>query len=343
MMLHPTHKKIFFFLRRVFVIFLVSGLLVWSSSCKKQEKFTGPREKVTIGIGSMILSLPILVASEKGFFSDEGLDVTLKYYPSGKKAMEGMFAGEVELSTGADIPIVFYSFIREDFVVFATFVYSYDDIKVICRKDRGGNRPEDLKGKKVGTSLKTSAHFFHHVYLTEHGIDKSDIKIIDIPPEDLPRALQDGKVDAIVIFEPYAYRAQKALPDKAVRLPKSKFYRETFNLTSMKRFAHEHPELLKNVLKAVDRAIEFIKQNKKESIALMVQRANLDEEFLVSVWDDFVYELSLDHSLLATLEDEARWAVKNKLTDRTEVPNYLGFIYMDGLKAVKPEAATIIK
>lgn len=342
-MLHPTHKKISFFLRRIFVMFLVSGLLVWSPSCKKQEKFTGPREKVTIGIGSMILSLPILVASEKGFFSDEGLDVTVKYYPSGKKAMEGMFAGEVEFSTVADTPIVFNSFIREDFVVIATFVYSYDDVKVICRKDRGVNRPADLRGKKIGTSLNTSAHFFSHIYLIEHGIDKSDVKIIDIPPEDLPGALQDGKVDAIVIFEPYAYRAQKALTDKAARLPKTRLYRLTFNLTAMKRFANEHPEMLKKILKAVDRAIEFIKQNKKESIGVTVQKTNLEEEFLVSVWDDFVYELSLDHSLLATLEDEARWAIKNKLTDRTEVPNYLGFIYMDGLKAVKPGAATIIK
>ncbi len=342
-MLHPTHKKISFFLRRVFLTFLISGLLVCSSSCKKQEKFTGPREKVTIGVASAPLSLPIFIAYGKGFFSDEGLDVTTKYYPSSKKAIEGMFAGEVELSTVADTPIVFNSFIREDFVVFATFVYSYDDVKVICRKDKGVNSPADLKGKKIGISLKTTTHFFNYIYLLEHRIDKSDVKIIDLPPEDLPGALQDGQVDAIVIFQPYAYRAQKALPDKAARLPKSQFYRETFNLTAMKRFAHEHPELLKNILKAVDRAIEFIKQNKKSSIAVMVPRANLEEEFWVAVWDDFVYELSLDHSLLATLEDEARWAIKNKLTDRTEVPNYLGFIYMDGLKVVKPGAATIIK
>ena len=330
-------------LRTIFGIVLLLALLVLSLSCKKPEKFTGPREKVTIGVASVILSVPIFIAYEKGFFSDEGLDVTMEYYPSGKKAMEGMFAGEVELSTVADTPIVFNSFIREDFVVFATFVYSYNDVKVICRKDKGVNSPADLKGKKIGISLKTTAHFFNYIYLFEHRIDKSEVKIIDIPPEDLPGALQQGKVDAIVIFEPYAYRAQKALPDKAARLPKSQFYRETFNLTAMKRFAHEHPELLKKFLKAVDRAIEFIKQNKKESIALMAQRTNAEEDFLVSVWDDFVYELSLDYSLLATLEDEARWAIKNKLTHRTEVPNYLGFIYMDGLKVVKPGAATIIK
>ena len=34
---------------------------------------------------------------------------------------------------------------------------------------------------------------------------------------------------------------------------------------------------------------------------------------------------------------------KNRLTRKTKVPNYLNFIYIDGLKAVKPEAVTIIR
>jgi hypothetical protein len=46
--------------------------------------------------------------------------------------------------------------------------------------------------------------------------------------------------------------------------------------------------------------------------------------------------------LLITLEDEARWAIKNNLTSATEVPNYLDYIYFDALDEVKPEAVGII-
>ncbi len=43
------------------------------------------------------------------------------------------------------------------------------------------------------------------------------------------------------------------------------------------------------------------------------------------------------------MEDEARWAMKEGLTDKKEVPNYLDFIFMDALELVKPEAVTIIR
>jgi NitT/TauT family transport system substrate-binding protein len=327
----------------MFGIVLLLGLTVFFASCQKQEKSAGPKEKVTIGVGSGGLSLPFIIAREKGFFQEEGLDATIQVYPSGKKAMEAMFAGEVDSATLTETPIVLSSLMRDDFAVFATFGYSYDNSKVIGRRDKGVSKPADLRGKKIGFTATTSSHFFVQVYLTEHRIDTAAVKLVDCPPADLPGALEEGRVDAIAIFEPYASMAMKALPDKAVKLPRSDLYKETFNLAVMRSYAKEHPGLLKKVLKAVDRAITFIKQNRNESIAVMTKGLKPGEELLVSVQDDLVFELSLEHSLLTILEDEARWAIANKFTDKTKVPNYLGYFYLDAMKAVKPEAVSIIK
>jgi NitT/TauT family transport system substrate-binding protein len=324
-------------------IVLLLSLTVFSASCQKPEKSAGPKEKVTIGVGSGGVSLPFIIAREKGFFQEEGLDATIRSYPSGKKALEAMFAGEVDSSTLTEMPIVLNSFIRDDFAVIATFGYSYDNSKVIGRKDRGVSKPADLKGKKIGFVTRTSSHFFVQIYLTEHGIDPSAVKMVDFAPTDLPGALKEGRVDAIATFEPYGDMAMKALPDKAVRLPRSDLYKETFNLTTMKSYAKAHSELLKKVLKAVDRAITFIKQNRNESIAVMTKSLKQGEDLLVSVQDDLVFELSLENSLLIIMEDEARWAIANKFTDKTKVPNYLGYFYLDAMKAVKPEAVSIIK
>lgn len=330
-------------LRTIFWTVLLLALVVLSASCQKPEKSIGPKEKVTIGVGSGGLSLPFIIAREKGFFLEEGLDATIRFYPSGKKALDAMFAGEVDNATLTETPIVLTSFIRDDFSVFATFAYSYDNSKVIGRKDRGVAKPADLKGKKIGFTAKTSSHFFVYLYLIEHQIDPADIELVDFAPTDLRRALKDGKVDAIATFEPYASEALKSLPGKAVRLPGSNLYRETFNIAVMRSYAKGHPELLKRILKAVDKATIFIKQDRNESIAVMNKSLNLEGNSFVSVQDDLVFELSLDHSLFTIFEDEARWAIKNGLTSKTKIPNYLGYLYPDAMKAIKPEDVTIVK
>jgi hypothetical protein len=43
------------------------------------------------------------------------------------------------------------------------------------------------------------------------------------------------------------------------------------------------------------------------------------------------------------MEDEARWMIKNKLTSEKKVPDFINYIYVDRLKAVKPEAVNIIR
>jgi len=43
------------------------------------------------------------------------------------------------------------------------------------------------------------------------------------------------------------------------------------------------------------------------------------------------------------MEDEARWMIKNNLTAGKTVPDFGNYIYVDALKAIKPEAVNIIR
>jgi NitT/TauT family transport system substrate-binding protein len=64
---------------------------------------------------------------------------------------------------------------------------------------------------------------------------------------------------------------------------------------------------------------------------------------VTSIWNEFTFELFLDQPILTALENEARWAIRNKFTDKIKIPNYLNFIYLDAMEAVKPEGVTIIR
>ncbi|UUZ64709.1 hypothetical protein LP414_22215 [Polaromonas sp. P1(28)-13] len=68
----------------------------------------------------------------------------------------------------------------------------------------------------------------------------------------------------------------------------------------------------------------------------------LDVAELKALWPQYRFNVTLDQGLLLALEDESRWAIRNKLTDRTDMPNYLNHVYLDALKAVSPTAVTVI-
>jgi len=301
-------------------------------------KYGAPLKKLTLGVGSGILPTAVWVSENNGYFKKEGLDITIKGFDSGKLSFLAMLRGEVDISTVAPTPIIFNSFDRQDFSIISTFVHSYDDIKVIVRHDKGINTAADLKGKRIGTPAGTSGQFFLDVFLIHNGIVASEVEVVDIAPSDLPGALKDNRVDAIVIWEPHGHKAQQLLKDSAIRLPSSDVYRRTFNFMAMKDFARKNTEVFKRFLRSIDQASQFIRNNKERSQAIVAKRLNMDKESINALWDNFVFELSLDQSLVITLEEVARWAIQNNLTNKKEVPNYLDYIYVDALKVVKPEA-----
>src|SRR4030065_1321674 len=85
----------------------------------RTKQFAGPREALTLGLAHESLAALAMIARDRGYFSEAGLDVTVKGYKSGSLAMKGLLAGDVAMTTAADIPIVFESMARRDFRIAA--------------------------------------------------------------------------------------------------------------------------------------------------------------------------------------------------------------------------------
>ena len=52
---------------------------------------------------------------------------------------------------------------------------------------------------------------------------------------------------------------------------------------------------------------------------------------------------ALERGWSVAMEDETRWMIKNNLTREKQIPDFMNYIYVDGLKAVKPEVVKIIR
>ncbi len=195
----------------------------------------------------------------------------------------------------------------------------------------------------MGANIGTSSHFFLGVFLIHNNLSISEIELVNIKTIDLSAALKNNEVDAISVWQPHSQEAKRLLQNIAIELPSSEIYRTTFNFAVIKSFTEDHPEILEKILRSVDKAAVFIKGNKKQSEEIIVNSFSFDKKVIHEAWDDFVFDISLDQSLLVAWDEIARWAIENKFVDSKELPNYLNFLYMDSLDAVKPASNTVVR
>ena len=104
-----------------------------------------------------------------------------------------------------------------------------------------------------------------------------------------------------------------------------------------------HRETIDRFLRSISQAEEYAPLHPEEAKALVKKRLGYDDTYIAKVWRDNLFSLSLDQALVAAMEDETRWMIKNNLTPEKQIPDFLNYIYLDGLKKIKPEALNIIR
>ena len=60
----------------------------------RPEKYTGPVEKITVAAAAYLTGALVYVAEDQGYFEENGLEVTIKDYESGKAAADALIDGE---------------------------------------------------------------------------------------------------------------------------------------------------------------------------------------------------------------------------------------------------------
>ena len=104
-----------------------------------------------------------------------------------------------------------------------------------------------------------------------------------------------------------------------------------------------HPKLVTQLLKSLAQAEEYVMNHPVEAESILQKRLHLNDSYAKTAWLRNEFSLSLDQSFILAMEDEARWMIKNNLTSEKQVPDFMNYIHVDGLKAVKPEAVKIIR
>jgi NitT/TauT family transport system substrate-binding protein len=318
------------------------GIFAWMARTTPAPRVT-PLDAVTIATTVPYAGVcPILVAQENGYFVHEGLNAKIQPESSGKASLDAFMHGRADLGTTGDIPVMFAAMRGQAVVVVATIFETDKDMGIVGRKDRGIVGTADLKGKRIGVTLGTTGQFVLDAFLNRKKMGGSDVTLVNLQPDQLAAALVNGEVDAVVAWEPILGTLVTRLRGNAAIFYSNGVYDAVYDLAGSRAYVSSHPEIIKKVLRAAVRGAQFCKDVPDSAASIVARAMSADAGALRRAWSSYRFDVVLDQALILALEDETRWAIRNKLTAGTDMPNYLNHVYFDALDSLRPSAVTII-
>ena len=265
---------------------------------------------LTLAVSSGPGSLPIYVAEARGFFKDEGLDLRLRECASGRECYEWLADGKVDVATAAELLVATGSAAHRDLAIIATISASSYQIKLVARRSARIAEAPQLRGKRIGTVLGSSAQYFLDNWLVFNDIDPTAVTVVGLAPDKLVAALEARDVDAVAIWEPLASSAALALGGDAVTFVSPRVYTQHFNLVSARPTIARRDDAIARLLRALIRAQRTIRAEPDAARALLAARLHLAPAVASTVIENQDYRVRLDQSLVTTMQGEARWAAR---------------------------------
>ncbi len=299
-------------------------------------------EKVNLGIHRGPHSSLIYIALDRGFFTANGIDVSIQEYEAGRPAADALLAGNVDIATAPEFVHVSKGFLNPDLRILAT-ISAADDQEIVARKDRGVASAKDLKGKRIATIRDGISGFFLGTFLTFNDIPQKSIKAVHLLPSEMLAAISEGRVDAVSTFPPHTRLIKSSLGPNAVSWPSQNGQSYYFVLMTKEGFIPSHSGLIQRILLSLIEAERFLRENEAQARKIIEGRLNMDPATLSSIWPLYRFRVRLDQDLMILMESEARWMIHNNLSGGREMPDYFKQIYTDGLIAVDPNSVGLIR
>ncbi|HEY8876591.1 MAG TPA: ABC transporter substrate-binding protein [Roseateles sp.] len=299
---------------------------------------TASAAPLTVAVSRSPHSLPVWVALSEGLFEAEGLAVKAVEAPSGRRCLKLMAEGQAELGTAADTAIVFESFERTDFAVIATFSSTSSDVELVARRAAGIKTAGDLVGKRIGVVKGTSAQYFLDTFLLNNDIDPKTVTQVAIQPENALDAMAAAQVDAVAVFQPFAYAIAHSPRIDGLVLSESGGYKQSFNLVAQNTLLRTRRADVERFLRAMNRANEIIRTQPRRAEALFIARLGMEASFAAWSMQRTHHVLALEESLLRTLQAQANWAVREGYAPGRKPVDFRSMIDAQPLRSVLPNA-----
>lgn len=291
-------------------------------------------EDITVFLQPIVPYDSVWMADEKGFFEEEGLNITYRLFPSGTTALQSFRVGEGDILLGGDFPGLQY-WVQNDKNYRLIAAIDRDPSSYIVTARKEIMKGEDLRGKKIATRVGSTVDWFLSVYLAAHGMTKADVEIINLDGQVMPAALCQGDVDAFFFWQPYNDTALETCPDLAHNLSDAEGYIPGFSIAAARpEWLEKNPQIATAFLRGMLRGKEVAEKDKEAVIAYAERNLSMPRAIVEAQWPVKNRIIALNEVVYADYCKLAEWMRSEGLLDGPL--DLKEFVWTEGLKAVDP-------
>ncbi|WP_167132978.1 ABC transporter substrate-binding protein [Paramicrobacterium chengjingii] len=240
--------------------------------------------KVRLAINNTVASLPAVVADERGFFKDEGVDIELTTVTDISK-IPATLGKQYDIGFGVQPTLILAASKGIDIVMVSGNAITSEEepeYVIMARPDAGIKEPKDFVGKNLGSpTLNGNIHTGTLYWLEQNGVDAKSVNSLQVPTATMVDQLEAGLIDAAEMQQPYIEIAREAgMVEAGYALSAVSNPTSMSSWQAERSWAENNLETLKKYRNALDKAIQWISDNDDEARDLLAEFTGLDRNVI---------------------------------------------------------------
>jgi ABC-type nitrate/sulfonate/bicarbonate transport system substrate-binding protein len=275
------------------------------------------------------LGTEIVIAREKGFFKALGLDVDVKYFPSGGDLTAAIVGGSVALGSSGSTPTTTLRAVPYPIKIVAQMSDISGAQQIIVKPEI--RQPDDLYGKRIGMLKGTSSEFMVDLLAKTYKVDLSKVETVAMGPTEMLSSFIRGDIQAASLWEPHATRARKEGNGKILFSGTTSYvsghegphriYGDHSTLFGTEEFIRKNPATLRAVLEALARSVEYVEKDPDGANKILASEFGMAPEDMREIMKVNRYQMVIDQLLVDDLNRIAEFLfnvgkIKNKVAVR---------------------------
>lgn len=250
---------------------------------------------VTVGVLPIVDVAPLYLGVDKGFFADEGIELNITPAQGGAALLPAVVSGEMQFAYSNVVSVMLAHGKGLPVQVVANGELSIPPDSpprerpgeaLLAAGDGSVTSVEDLHGKKVAVNtLENINEVLVKNAIDARGGDASKVELVELPMPEMPAALEQGRVAAAAMNEPYTSIALEQEANIVAR-PFTDVQHSASNIAvyfAKDAYVQQHPEVAESFVSALNKSLKYAQQHPEEVRDVIPSYTDIDQNLLDSL------------------------------------------------------------